>query len=339
MRESSSHRLLTALAARDRLNASEEFLETVSGQEVLIVSASRMAADELARRFCLKTGGSLGLHRFSLGALAIEVASPRLSLSGKSVLDGIAVDALAARAVQECRSQSHLKWFVPVATAPGFFRALASTLTELRLNNIDVYVLGRAKPAGVDLALLISAYEQYLSDAGLADSAEIYRTAALVVSDGQHRFRGLPLLLLDLAPRSEVERDFISSLIKQAGPVYAVCGLRDEKSLSFFEQASNSKADERREPDSTALHQLREHVFSTSRSPARLENEIDSTVEFRSATDEARECVEIARSILFAAETGVPFDQMAVLLRNSEAYQPLLEDALRRAGIPGFFSR
>src|SRR5262249_53216028 len=328
MTDASSHRVIAALAGCERLNACEEFLRHVTG-EALIIAASRMAADELARRVCCKTGGSLGLHRFRLGAFAIEGAPPRLSLSGKSVLDGIAVDALAARSVQECRARSHLKWFEPVATAPGFFRALASTLTELRLNNMDVDVLGRAKPAGVDLALLISAYEQYLSDTGLADSAEIYRTAALVVSDGQHRFRGLPLLLLDLAPRSEVERDFVSSLVRQAGPVFVVCGSRDHESLSFFEQASNAKADERRERDSTALSHLREHVFSTSKT-ARPENEIDSTVEFRSATDEARECVEIARSILFAAESGVPFDQMAVLLRNPEAYQPLLEDALRR---------
>src|SRR5262249_31789810 len=65
---------------------------------------------------------------------------------------------------------------------------------------------------------------------------------------------------------------------------------------------------------------------------------MDSTVEFLSATDENRECVEIARSILAAAKSGVPFDRMAVLLRNPVLYQPLLEDAFRRAGIKAHFS-
>src|SRR5262249_62031781 len=125
-------------------------------QQVLIFASPHMAPAELARRFCLKTAGSLGIHRFSLGALAIEIASPRLALSGKSVLDGIAVDDLAARAVQECRGRSGLQWFEPVATAPGFSHALASTLTELRLNNVDVEVLRRVGPAGIDLALLAS---------------------------------------------------------------------------------------------------------------------------------------------------------------------------------------
>src|SRR5215471_3953213 len=229
MKESSSRRIVRAPAARDRLNASESFLETVTGQEVLIVSPTRMAADELARRFCLKTRGSLGIHRFSVGALAVEIASPRLALSGKSVLDGIAVDALAARAVQECRSKSGLQWFEPVATAPGFSHALASTLTELRSNNIDVELLRHVGPAGVDLALLATAYEQYLSDAGLADSAEIYRTATLVIGDGQHRFQGFPLLLLDVAPRSEAQRAFVTSLVSRSGAVLAICSPRDER--------------------------------------------------------------------------------------------------------------
>jgi ATP-dependent helicase/nuclease subunit B len=332
---SSSHRIVTAIAARDRLNASEEFLEMVTGQEVLIVSATRMAADELARRFCLKTGGSLGIHRFSLGALAIEIASPRLALSGKSVLEGIAVDALAARAVQECRGRSDLQWFEPVATAPGFSHALASTLTELRLNNIDAELLRRVRPAGADLALLASSYEQYLSGAGLADSAEIYRTAALVVSDGQYRFQGFPLLLLDVSPRSEAQRAFVTSLANRTGAMLAVCSPRDERSVSFFQHVINTNAEDAGNSDSTALDRLREHVFSTSAPP---ESDIDSTLDFRSATDEARECVEIARSVHLAAELGVPFDKIAILLRNPEAYQPLVEDALRRAGIPAFFS-
>src|SRR5262245_38480403 len=335
MRKSSSHRLVTALAARDRLNVSEEFLETVTGQEVLIVSASRMAADELARRFCLKTGGSLGIHRFSLGALAIEIASPRLALSGKSVLEGIAVDALAARAVQECRGRSDLQWFEPVATAPGFSHALASTLTELRLNNIDAELLRRVRPAGADLALLASSYEHYLSGAGLADSAEIYRTAALVVNDGQHRFQGFSLLLLDVSTRSEAQRAFVTSLANRTGEVLAVCSPRDERSVSFFQHVINTNAEDAGNSDSTALDRLREHIFSTSAPP---ENDIDSTLDFRSATDEARECVEIARSVHLAAELGVPFDKIAILLRNPEAYQPLVEDALRRAGVPAFFS-
>src|SRR5262249_44445672 len=88
--------------------------------------------------------------------------------------------------------------------------------------------------------------------------------------------------------------------------------------------------------DGSALERLRRHVFEIATPPPGTP---DPTVDFTSATDENRECVEIARSILAAGSTGVPFDRMSVLLRNPDLYQPLLEDAFRRAGIPAFFTR
>src|SRR6185436_8082352 len=106
-------RVATALALRDRLQACEEFVQSAAGQELLIVSATRMAADELARSLCAKSGGFFGIHRFSPGALAVELASPQLALSAKSVLAGVAVEALAARAVQECQTNAVLGWFEP----------------------------------------------------------------------------------------------------------------------------------------------------------------------------------------------------------------------------------
>ena len=39
------------------------------------------------------------------------------------------------------------------------------------------------------------------------------------------------------------------------------------------------------------------------------------------------------------AQRGVPFDQMAVLLRAPQTYLGVLEHALERAGIPAWFHR
>src|SRR5262249_16004667 len=39
------------------------------------------------------------------------------------------------------------------------------------------------------------------------------------------------------------------------------------------------------------------------------------------------------------AKSGVAFDQIAILLRSPERYQPIVEDALRRAALPAWFSR
>ena len=58
-----------------------------------------------------------------------------------------------------------------------------------------------------------------------------------------------------------------------------------------------------------------------------------------SAPGEGREAIEIARRLLQEAGRGVPFDQMAVLLRAPQTYLAVLEHALDRAGIPAWFHR
>ena len=49
--------------------------------------------------------------------------------------------------------------------------------------------------------------------------------------------------------------------------------------------------------------------------------------------------MEVARRVLAEADRGVPFDEMAILLRAPHTYLGLLEHALARAGIPAWFER
>src|SRR5581483_10841189 len=62
--------------------------------------------------------------------------------------------------------------------------------------------------------------------------------------------------------------------------------------------------------------------------------EDDGAVRIVSTSGESLECVEIARSIHAAAAEGVPFDEIAILLRSPDRHQPLILESLRRAGIP-----
>src|SRR5206468_1512922 len=165
--------------------------------------------------------------------------------------------------------------------------------------------------------------------------AAAYTTAITVISKPEFRFRGRPLVLLDIVPGSLVEQEMIRALVEAASAVLATAHQRDESSIHVFKYALGVTAEPLpSETSGRALDRLRAYVFETT-APA---GEIDSSVDFLSATDENRECVEIARCILSLARSGVPFDEMAIVLRNPGSYQPLVEDALRRAGIPGFFT-
>src|SRR5215472_7930661 len=144
--------LVTSFETSSRLTAAIEFLERFRDQEVLIIAGSRAAADDMVRQICNHAGAVFGVRRYTLLQLAVEAATERLVDAGKTVLAGVAVDALAARAVYECRRQEKLDWFNAVARTPGFFRALALTLSELRLNQIGPEQLEDSKPSGSDLA-------------------------------------------------------------------------------------------------------------------------------------------------------------------------------------------
>jgi ATP-dependent helicase/nuclease subunit B len=294
-----------------------------------------MAADEFVRQACTSSNGVFGVHRFTLPQFAFTLAAERLAQTGTSILSGVAMDALAARAVEECRAAGQLTWFDPVATTPGFFRALASTISELRLNNIDPESIRGVGPSGPDLAHLLDQFDRSLKDSDVADLATAYRTVITVIAEAEFRFRGRPLLLLDIVPTSYLEQEMIRALGQAATAVLATAHERDQSSIQVLQDALGVKAAQLPSKiTASALDRLRANIFATS-APA---GEIDSTVEFSSATDEGRECAEIARSILSLAQSGVAFDHMAIALRNPEAYQPLVEDSLRRANIPGFFT-
>ena len=90
------------------------------------------------------------------------------------------------------------------------------------------------------------------------------------------------------------------------------------------------------QPGRHSLEHLRQFLFSPEPQPYR---ENDGRFEFFSAPGEGLEAVEIARRIIRLAREGIAFDQVAILLRNPDRYQPMIEDALRRARIPAWFSR
>jgi ATP-dependent helicase/DNAse subunit B len=330
--------VITSFSAEERANAAAEFVRRLK-QEVLIVAPTRMAADELVRGICLQTGSVFGVHRFTPVQLAIQAATKRLADANKTILAGVAVDALAARAVYECRKRGSLEWFESVARTSGFFRALASTISELRLNAIQSSQLEESGASGKDLANLLTEYSRNLDETGLADAAAIYENAIAAVNavnNDEFPPARFPVLLFDLAPTSFLEQEFIRALANRSSDVTATAHARDVESIRLFTDILGvTPTPVATGSENTALQRLRQYVFRIEAPPVA---ESDQTVDFLSATDENRECVEIARAILAAAKSGVTFDRMAVLLRNPDLYQPLLEDAFRRAGIRAHFT-
>lgn len=285
-----------------------------SGQ-VLVIGATRAAADEWAREAC--EDALLGVHRMTLPHLAAALSAREMALAGSAPVTGLVVAALAARVTDLALRQDALRYFQPVARMPGFATALAATLAELRLDHIAEDSLAAAGGPGADLAALLRLYQAELRERGLVDLADQLAAAIRVARAGTSPLCGLPMLLVDAPCETALERELVEALAGRAAEVLTLkLGPSDL-------------------PVSTSLESLQRYLFAAE-VPAIA---ADDSVEVFSASGEALECVEIARRALAAAGQGMAFDRMAVLLRSPERYQPLVEEGLRRAGVPAYFSR
>jgi len=335
-------RLLDAGSGQARLAAAEAFIcGFPAGSELLLVGATRDAIDELVRGLTPERGATFGLHRFSLTQLAAQLAAVRLAERGLAPASGLGVEVLAAHCAFEAAREGALQYFSPVVHLPGFGRALARTLNELRLARVEASALAPLGARGADLARLLTRFDGRLRASRIADRAALFETATEALREAATIHAGRPLLLLDVELGSPVERDFVRALCAGAPAVLATVPTGDELTLAALAQSASRPASAGAPASSAAapsnsLERLRVHLFSET-TPERAE--LDASVRVFSAPGEARESVEIARYLLDEARAGVPFDQMAVLVRNPDAYAPLLQTAFRRAGIPAYFAR
>ncbi|HEY1339248.1 MAG TPA: PD-(D/E)XK nuclease family protein [Bryobacteraceae bacterium] len=299
---------MTSYAAL-RTQAIAFLLERTKHGEVLLLTNSADAGGELALEAC--SDALIGVHAIGFRDFVRAVSAYEMNRRGLTPVGRIIREAIAARVAAQGKKE--LSYLAPVASFPGFPRALTDTFEELRLNQTPLDRLRACGRSGPDLALLLEAYRHELDERALADHATRVELAVAAVAAGTHRFGGLPVLCLDLALHTAAERELLAALLSSAP---AALDLR-----------INSSAGEVR----SSLESVQRYALSNEAAPPRP---ADGSVEIFSASGEALECTEIARRIGDLAERGVPFDQIAILVRSPERYQPLVIEAMRRAAVP-----
>jgi len=299
------------------LDAAADFLATCG--EAVLIAPTHSAGEDAAHRALKVSGkGSLGIHRLSLVQFAADLARPAMARLGLAPLTSLGMEALAARVTGASLQEKKLAYFEPVAALPGFARALARTLADLRMNGTDPAALARSGAPGADLAMLLARYQAELETGALADLARVYQMATAAARE-THRWLGLPLVILDVPLPSAGEREFLDAVASRA-PSALRCMIDEDAA----DPAPLSE-----------LEHLRTYLFAPS-PPAIARS---GAFDLFSAPGEGLEAAEIARRILRLARAGTRFDEIAILLRDPPRYQPMIEEALRRASIPAYFSR
>jgi ATP-dependent helicase/nuclease subunit B len=367
-------RLVESASAAHRIDAARAFIEGhAPDREILIVGGSRDAADDLARQVVVRRGAGFGLHRFSLVQFAVRLALTNMARAGQAPATPLGSEALAARVVFQALEDGALHYYAPVARFPGFPRALAQTLTELRLAGVSPTEL-RDRPPGAgaegDVADLLHRFDEQLAEGCVTDLTGLLDIATRAADDDPPLpLLGNPLVLLDIAITSPAHQAFIAALVAHSPVVLVTLPAGDEETrralLDIAPHVGGPEAvpggpvvpnpSPTQTPTETGgavtpsglsmppgldhrddLARLQMYLFSPEPPPEEVRR---GNVVFFSAPGESRESVEIARLALEEARAGVPFDRMAVLLRFPGAYTPLLETALARASIPAYFAQ
>ena len=195
-------RIVTSASAAARLDAAREFLSNrPPATELLIVAASRGAADELARAVARRSGSTFGLTRFSLTQLAARAAAVRLAGARRVPGTQAGAEAIAARAAFDARAAGELAYFAPVAGMPGFPKALARTLYELRLAGVGPTSLVRTQG---EWSVRLSAERNGAADGSRSPERPVLNeTPILRQAQDERRVEGLALQVTDQGPRTD----------------------------------------------------------------------------------------------------------------------------------------
>ena len=303
-----------------------------------IVSHSNEAATDVVLRVVESRSACFGVKRFNLNRLASRLAQHALAASYTAPASKLTFTAVVARAIHSLQSERKLSYFEPVATRPGFPIAVAQTLEELRMNEVDADSIAQLDRGGKDLAAIANLVEEELQTSKHSDRAALFKAAIESIGSPENApCVGLPVLLLDVAIRSRLEKKLIQELAARSPLVLATVPHGDERTISGLEEALQCKRSNTPPTDGPdSLSFAKQHLFENSAPPI---SPLDSSVTIQNWPGEPRECVEIVRSIQAEAARGVPFDQMAVLLNSPGEYRSHLEEAFSRAEIPAYFVR
>jgi hypothetical protein len=195
-------RVLKSHSAAERIAAATEFvLSFPPATELLIIGASRDA--RITPKTELHHGG--GKNRHSVGLVRHGYGTSHVT------------NVVPASPDRPASSN-----FAPVAKFPGFARATATTIGELRAAGVATKNLKRLDESGPDNAALLERFEQEMKEVSVADRTILFRTALEEVRAGAELAKH-PMLLIDVPIHSAIEKEFVAPLAAASQNVLITC--------------------------------------------------------------------------------------------------------------------
>jgi hypothetical protein len=239
-----------------------------------------------------------------LGQLASALARPALSAQRTVPLAALGILAVTNRAIHTLSEAGALGRYANLTSGPGFARAIANVITELRLERIEPDAVAHVAP---DLRPLLQAYERELGEHGFTDWPAVLALAANAAMDPacKHQLLGLPTLLLDVPLTTASDIALVRALCSRSPDVLVTVPANDAVTFArlrpglgaeiFDLDSSAASQPGLGQQDNGSLLRLQRHIFNDA--VAALQGQLDDQVVIFSAPGESRECVEIVRRV------------------------------------------
>ncbi|HEX3743046.1 MAG TPA: PD-(D/E)XK nuclease family protein [Bryobacteraceae bacterium] len=224
-------------------------------------------------------------------------------------------DPVTQLLVEEAAHRVHRPEFARVADTTGFYASLTKTIEDFASAGCDSAQLGRHLPDAPLAEAFLAVYcelDRILEERGLRLRARrLERAAERIALEGTGAVRTIWMDGFHALPDPELR--VIEALSRHA-----------ELTLTLDERDLTGALRSRLE----AMGSRRESLPRVRPAPA---------VALVRAPNMDREADEIARRIVEQSAAGRPFREIAIVVRPSEAYVPLLRSTLERFGIPARF--
>ncbi len=341
-------RVFVSPSAADRIAFASLALSDVGASaRALVVGPSLESASHVARASAKDRSATYGVGRTTFALFVASLARLGLAKSGRVAASQLTLEAVAARLARDVSAD--LGPFHKIAKTPGFSRALARTLAELRLAKLTPTESASPPHAPTEsLARLAVAYAKALEDLGLADARATLDAALEALSSMTHlEGPGQDLLVLvDVRLTTRAEEELLGALGRVSRLVMTIPA-GDAPTIEAARRAFGAAAVATAPEPAPIVRPLDALKWRLLSDLGPLDGALEGhsvpglvdAVHVRSAPGESRECVEIARALSTRARSGVSFDRMAILLRSPDVYVPHVVEAMRRAELPAHFAR
>ncbi len=252
-------------------------------------------------------------------------------------------------------------YFSEVSDYAGFKSAFLSFVREIKENSLDPPALKdvlktvqtgkRNSPFNLKCNELVTLYDRYqqalkknrfidkedmLAQAQLHVNKKLFSEAELLLVDGFHDYTQLELKFLAKLT-SLVPNVYITLPHQTSDPVPPAFRVSHKTYVRLSELGLRElKLDESRRTDRKMLMHIEANIFSQSEEKVMSKTDShDTSLLITAAANMQDEVEQIARRIRkLTYEEGYTFSQIAVIFRNIEKYQDIIEDTFTRFSIP-----